>query len=225
MTDNINDFEAQATAEDGMNLGFTKELIDEIRDKKETNPGMFVSAWQDDTEGLAEKNMEDPIEKWLTAAEEGDLELVMKFLEENPSLLNSRDADGYTALHRASYNNNSSVVDHLLTSGVDKETKTNEGWTPLLSASNWANYEIVGRLLSNGADVNALSNGNLTALHLAVNSRSEEPDDVYMTVRYLLQAPGIDAGVIAGNGDTPLMMARRTSERLYNAIRDFMERP
>lgn len=36
---------------------------------------------------------------------------------------------------------------------------------------------------------------------------------------------GIDAGVIAGNGDTPLMMARRTSEQLYNAIRDFMERP
>lgn len=45
--------------------------------------------------------------------------------------------------------------------------------------------------MSHGSDVNALSNGNLTALHLAVNSRSEEPENVYMTVRYLLQAPGI----------------------------------
>lgn len=102
----INDFEAQANAEDGVNLGFTvrnllkvlsfqlivsilqKELIDEIRDKKESNPGMFVSAWQDDTEGLEEKNMEDPIEKWLTAAEDGELELVKVLLEETPNLLN-----------------------------------------------------------------------------------------------------------------------------------------
>ncbi|CAO4369951.1 unnamed protein product [Caenorhabditis nigoni] len=225
MDDNINDFEAQSTAEDGVNLGFTKELIDEIRDKKETNPGMFVSAWQDDNDGLEEKDMENPIEKWLTAAEEGDLDLIKLLIEEDETRLNWKDSDGYTALHRASYNNNIDVVKHLLFCGANKEARTNEGWTPLLSASNWANFGIVGSLLSNGADVNALSNGNLTALHLAVNSSSEDPEDVYMTVKYLLQAPGIDAGVIAGNGDTPLMMARRTSERLYNAIREFMERP
>uniref|UniRef100_A0A1I7U332 ANK_REP_REGION domain-containing protein n=1 Tax=Caenorhabditis tropicalis TaxID=1561998 RepID=A0A1I7U332_9PELO len=225
MNQSLNNFDDQDTAEDGINLGFTKELIDDIREKKEANPGMFVSAWQEDTEGLEEKNLEDPVEKWLTAAEEGDLNSVITFLEEDPNILNSRDADGYTALHRASYNNNAIIVDHLLTSGANKEARTNEGWTPLLSASNWANFEIVGRLLSHGADVNAVSNGNLTALHLAVNSRSDEPENIYMTVRYLLQAPGIDAGVIAGNGDTPLMMARRTSERLYNAILNFMERP
>ncbi|KAF1761731.1 hypothetical protein GCK72_009987 [Caenorhabditis remanei] len=224
MTDNINDFDAQATAEDGVNLGFTKELIDEIRDKKESNPGMFVSAWQDDNEGLEEKDLENPIETWLTAAEDGNLELIKTILKEYPTRLDCHDADGYTALHRASYNNNLEIVEHLLACGANKESRTNEGWTPLLSACNWANFDIVGRLLSNGADVNAVSNGNLSALHLAVNS-SEDPDNVYTTVKYLLQAPGIDPGVVAGNGDTPLMMARRTSERLYTSIRDFIERP
>ncbi|CAI2347345.1 unnamed protein product [Caenorhabditis sp. 36 PRJEB53466] len=221
----LNDFGQQVKPIDGVNLGFTRELIDKIRDKKDTNPAMFVSAWQDDVEGIAEKKPEDSIEKWLTASEEGDLKLVQSLFEETPTLLNAQDADGYTALHRAAYNNNKQVVEYLLSSGAKVDSRTNEGWTPLHSASNWANFEIVGILLSHEANVNALSKGNLTALHLAVSSRGEDPDDVYFTVRYLLQAPGIDAGVVAGNGDTVLMIARRSSERLFNAIRDFLDRP
>ncbi|CAB3403527.1 unnamed protein product [Caenorhabditis bovis] len=225
MENDLNDFESQAIADAGHELGFTKELIDEIRDQKEQNPGMFVSAWQDDNEGIAEKNMKDPKEIWLTAAEEGKLEDVKEILENSPEILNAHDADGYTALHRAAYNNHVDVVELLLKSGVDTEARTRDGWTALHSASNWGNYEVVGKLISHGVDVNALSHGNLTALHLAVQSQNEDPDNVFHTVRYLLQAPGIDASVPSNNGDTPLQMAYRSSGSIYHLIKNFLERP
>ncbi|CAI5446663.1 unnamed protein product [Caenorhabditis angaria] len=227
--EDLNDWEAQGAqeepAEDGMNLGFTKELIDEIRSKKESNPGMFVSAWQEDEEGIDAKNLENPIEKWLTAAEDGDLEEVRRIYQEDREILNSQDADGYTALHRASYNNNLQVVEYLLSVGADVEARTKDQWTPLLSAANWGNYEVIGKLLSHGVDVNATSNGHLTALHLAVQSQNENPENVFHSVRYLLQAPGIDAGVVNGSGDTPLKMAYRSNEQIYYLIKEFLEKP
>ncbi|KAJ1346057.1 hypothetical protein KIN20_000738 [Parelaphostrongylus tenuis] len=40
-------------------LGITKELLDEIRSTKQNNPGMFVSAWQEDDHGVREANLND----------------------------------------------------------------------------------------------------------------------------------------------------------------------
>ncbi|VDM84066.1 unnamed protein product, partial [Strongylus vulgaris] len=40
-------------------LGFTKELIEEIRSTKANNPGMFVSAWQEDDQGIREVDAEN----------------------------------------------------------------------------------------------------------------------------------------------------------------------
>lgn len=34
---------------------------------------MFISNWEDDTEGIIEKDLSDPKEQFLTAAEEGKL--------------------------------------------------------------------------------------------------------------------------------------------------------
>ncbi|CAD6188583.1 unnamed protein product [Caenorhabditis auriculariae] len=210
---------------EGMNLGFTKELIDEIRDRKEANPGMFVSAWQEDEEGVDEKDLDDPVEKFLTAAEEGKLEELAEMFAAEPSFVQAADRDGYTALHRAAYNNNLQIIDFLVSHGSNTEARTNSGWTPLLSAANWANFEAVGRLISKGADVNALSEGHLSALHLAVNSSCEDPENIFHTVRYLLEAPGINATVVSGAGDTPLDLARRNNGQIYHLIREFLDRP
>ena len=130
---------------------------------------MFVSAWEEDNTGIEAKNLEDPIETFLTAAEEGNGEKVRELLESDPSLIKVRpffqnfslknvalsvfywnfsslisycrffnlsnkyflkisffqafDRDGYTALHRAAYNNHLPVVDYLLTHGADPEAR------------------------------------------------------------------------------------------------------
>ena len=75
-------------------------------------------------------------------------------------------------------------------SGADPEARTENGWTVLHSAACWANYEIVGVLLSHGVDVNSRSEGGLTPLHLAINS-SEDVEKQRITVKYLLEAPGV----------------------------------
>uniref|UniRef100_A0A1I7XVQ7 Translationally-controlled tumor protein homolog n=1 Tax=Heterorhabditis bacteriophora TaxID=37862 RepID=A0A1I7XVQ7_HETBA len=86
---------------------------------------MFVSAWEEDDSGIHEKNMKDPMEQFLTAAEEGDLNTVMRMLNENRELISGRDGDGYTALHRAAYNNHIDVVSYLLQNGADPEGRHN----------------------------------------------------------------------------------------------------
>ena len=48
---------------------------------------MFVSAWEEDEEGIVEKNLEDPKEQFLTAAEEGNLERLKEMIEKYPNFL------------------------------------------------------------------------------------------------------------------------------------------
>ncbi|KHJ94912.1 ankyrin repeat protein [Oesophagostomum dentatum] len=226
------------------NLGFTKELIDEIRSTKANNPGMFVSAWQEDDQGIREADSENIIDKFLKEAEDGNVEALKDMLSKNPELLKATDEDGYTALHRAAYSNQLDALSFLLEAGADPEARTKHGWTALHSAANWANYEIIGRLISHGVDANARSEGSVTPLHLAINGQyanarsegsvtplhlaisgqCEDGEHVFQSVRYLLQAPGIDAAVKSGAGDTPLDLARRTSAAIYTLITDHLNR-
>lgn len=46
----------------------------------------------------------------LWAAEKNELETVRKLLEEDTNLVNAKDNDLYTPLHRASYSNNIEVI-------------------------------------------------------------------------------------------------------------------
>lgn len=57
----------------------------------------------------------------------------------NPQAVHMQDADGYTALHRAAYNNHPQVAQRLLQMGSDPRAKTGNGWTPLHCAACWAN--------------------------------------------------------------------------------------
>ncbi|CAJ0579738.1 unnamed protein product, partial [Mesorhabditis spiculigera] len=206
----MEDFE-MAEAEDefdqaGMQHGLDEETLQEIKEKKKN--GMFVSAWEEDDQDVDAKDLNDPVERYLTAAEEGRMEELQRFLLDDPELLHKVDVDGYTALHRASYNNHLHIVDFLVEKGANLEARTGQGWTPLHSACNWGNYEIVGRLISLKANPNALSEGSLTPLHVALCSQ-EDPEGVFHAVRYLVQAPGIDLSAVSGAGDKPLDLARR----------------
>ncbi|ETN75856.1 ankyrin repeat protein [Necator americanus] len=206
------------------NLRFTKELIDEIRSTKANNPGMFVSAWQEDDQGIRDADLRNTGDRFLKEAENGNVGVLRSMLDSDPDLLSVSDEDGYTALHRAAYNNHIDVVSFLLEKGADPEARTKQGWTALHSAANWGNYEVIGRLISHGVDVNARSSGSVTPLHLAISSQCENGENVFHSVRYLLQAPGIDASVESGSGDTPLDLARRTSSEVYAMLTDHLDR-
>ena len=52
-----------------------------------------------------EEIMTNPHKKILWAAENGDTQLVAELLESDHNLVNSKDGDGYSPLHRAAYEN------------------------------------------------------------------------------------------------------------------------
>uniref|UniRef100_A0A0N5BSY2 ANK_REP_REGION domain-containing protein n=1 Tax=Strongyloides papillosus TaxID=174720 RepID=A0A0N5BSY2_STREA len=195
------------------------EVLEEIRDKK--SKGMFVSGWDNDDTDIIPKNMEDPVEQFLTAAEEGDFNTIKERLEKDKSLMYAKDQDGYTAMHRAAYNKHLDILKYLLQVGANPEARTNEGWTVLHSAACWGNYDAVGVLISYGMDVNVTSNGNLTPLHCALNSEAE-PEEQYTTVRYLLEAPGVDVGIVSSGGESALQMGLRQRECIRNLFKKFI---
>lgn len=99
--------------------------------------------------------------EFLSAAENGDIDKVRSLLENDSTLISSTDQDGYTALHRACYNNHTEVVDLLLSHGADITMKTQMQWQPLHSCCQWNHKDCALRLIQHGADVNAASEGGL----------------------------------------------------------------
>lgn len=81
----------------------------------------------------------DP-EVLLTSSEKGIVDRVVWILDEDPSLVNCRDTDGYSPLHRASYNGHENVVRVLLQRGADVQARTEDGWQPLHCACRWGEY-------------------------------------------------------------------------------------
>lgn len=102
-----------------------------------------------------------PGEQLLDAAEEGNIERVKELLEANADLIRYKDADGYTALHRACYEHHVEVASILISHGCEIDAACLQGWTPLHSASHWNAFRCVRVLLENGANVNAQTEGGI----------------------------------------------------------------
>lgn len=79
----------------------------------------------------------------------------------NPDLINAKDNDKYTPLHRACYSNHVEIVKYLLQKGADVAAKTEMQWQPLHSCCQWNHVKCASVLLQNGADVNAPSEGGM----------------------------------------------------------------
>lgn len=92
------------------------------------------------------------------------MELVLELIENDPDLINYTDEDGYTALHRACYEDNLEIAKVLISHGANVDARSGESWTPLHSASNWNAFRCVRLLLENGANVNATTVGGLFTL-------------------------------------------------------------
>ena len=75
---------------------------------------------------------------FLSNCENGNLANVQRLLDIKEALINFRDTDGYTGLHRASYNGHIETIDCLINCGADLFAQTNDGWQPLHCACRWS---------------------------------------------------------------------------------------
>ncbi|XP_059170615.1 ankyrin repeat domain-containing protein 49-like [Physella acuta] len=173
---------------------------------------------EDDIDEFTEEELaNDPSKRILWAAENNKLEMVSELLSTTPSLILSHDADLYTPLHRASYNNHKDMVHLLLSHGANISAKTADGWQPLHSAARWNCVEAAQVLIHAGADINAQTNGSLTPLHMAAS----EPENASM-LELLLTNPFIDTSIKSKAGETAKEICLRCSPhyKLFDLMDD-----
>jgi hypothetical protein len=88
------------------------------------------------------------------AVEAGDLAKIKALLKENPKLVLSKDANGWTPLHRAAWNGHMDVAKLLLANKADSNAKDNCGETPLHLAApkDFKGYlDVCGELIDGAA--------------------------------------------------------------------------
>jgi len=89
---------------------------------------------------------------WDEAIREGDLEVVMRCVEENPRVVEICDNFGRTALHVAAKNNFMEVASYLLNQGADVNVVTFSNQTALYFVCCLGHLAMVEMLMSKGAD-------------------------------------------------------------------------
>ena len=185
------------------------ELHEAIKNSN-TGKNKYSGPDESDESSTSEEDDSEPPEnqpglRFLWAAQHGKEDLVEILLQSDTKLIQFRDEDGYTALHRASYMNHPKVAQILLKAGADIAASTEEEkWQPVHSACRWNSADALEVLLSWGADVNARTHGGQTPLHLAAfcgNSRK--------TLELLLSHSKIKSMTKNSQNDSPKDIALR----------------
>ncbi|KAI3386457.1 hypothetical protein SNEBB_011493 [Seison nebaliae] len=177
----------------------SQKLYEEILEKKRGNPSAFVSHWEADENAIAEwtadELRQDVCKRFVKSAELGELcnleEMYKEMKKTNDDvekLFKFADNDGYTALHRSSYNGHKKCVEWLLLNGADVNHLTNDHWTPLHSAVMWNQYECACILLRYGANQAIGTLSGQTPLHLAA-SQSSNSSDILTLLLYQVNCP------------------------------------
>jgi ankyrin repeat protein len=87
----------------------------------------------------------------IEAVKKQDVQAVRALLKQN-SAVDTREADGFTALHWAAQRNDLQLVELLLGAGADVRASTRYNITPLYLAATNGNAAMIERLLDAGAD-------------------------------------------------------------------------
>ena len=88
-------------------------------------------------------------ENLLSASRNGDVRRVTEILDKGASV-NWRGSEGWTALHKACYNNSVEVMKVLLKHNPLINQQNHWGYTPLHCACKWGSIDCVKLLLATG---------------------------------------------------------------------------
>ncbi len=144
---------------------------------------------------LADSGME-----FINAVKKGDSEIIQAMLKSKLDV-NSKKADGTTALHYAVHRNDIDTIKALVKKGADPDAENVYGVTPASLACTNRNSEVVKILLDAGADANAEKWSGETLLMDCVRTGTTD------AVAALLKA-GANPNVAENKmGQTPLMWA------------------
>ena len=135
----------------------------------------------------------------VEAAKNGDRETLRALVEQKADV-DAAEGDGATALHWASYLDDSEAADLLIRAGANVNAANDLGATPLWAASQNGSAPMVRKLLEAGADPNAALLLGETPLMVAARSGSPA------VVEQLL-AKGANVNARAARGQTALMWA------------------
>lgn len=143
-------------------------------------------------------------------------------------MLNERDKDGNTPLHRAAWNDEDpeaamTLATKLIVLGIDVDAKNMSGKTPLHYASKYRNHEIVDLLIERGAAVDAKDKDGKTPLHEAATYQSGFSEEFLAEPSRNVSASLIKAGAYVHardkDGETPLHKAAASVYGGYEVVR------
>jgi ankyrin repeat protein len=137
------------------------------------------------------------------AVKSNDSAKVRELIGNNPDLVFSKDEDGFTPLHLAAANGCKSIVEFLLTTKAEVNSKDNAGSTSLhqAAAAEGQHSDLVELLLAHKADVDAADKNGLTPLHYATLADNQD------AVRSLLTHRANANVKDNKHGNTPLIIA------------------
>lgn len=121
-------------------------------------------------------------EQFVEAVRKDDGPKAIQLLQDHPTLINSRDPKGDTALLIAVRRGDREWTGYLLNAGADVDSAGRDGDTPLIAASRIGFEDAIGWLTKLGAKVDGANKMGETPLIIAVQARDAR------AVRALLDA-------------------------------------
>lgn len=148
----------------------------------------------------------DPELDVFEAAAYGYLDRLRERLDDDPSRVSARAADGFSALHFAAFFAKPEAARTLLEAGapVDLVADNEMRVQPLHSAAAAHQIEICRMLLAAGADVNARETGGFTPLHAAAQNGDPELVELFLSA-------GADPDARTDDGRTAADLAAEAS--------------
>jgi ankyrin repeat protein len=162
----------------------------------------------------------DPDFDIFEAAAYGRLDRLRERIDDDPGAVTAFSADGFTALHLASFFGKTEAARLLVDAGARVDTYTTNDFAnqPLHAAAAGRHLEICRILLAAGADVNATQHGGFTPLHEAAQHGDVEMVELFLSA-------GADPSVRVADGGTPADLADAADHHdLANRLREVATR-